>query len=447
MSEIPRDPAAQLLSELEERSGRPLRAMLEVSDRCNEVCVHCYQVQGQKGEMSTEQIKALMDELAEMGILLLTISGGEATLRHDFIELLEHARKRSFAVRLYTNGLTMTRELALEMKRLALQSIEISLYSHRAEVHDFVTGVPGSFERTVAGIRYLRELGVSVHVKTPVMRVNQDELHAYVEFVSALGASHGFDPGALTAREGGDLAPTTLSRSEETHARLLRDPSLGGVARDMTRDVRPLELRALDDMLCGAGAAVHVEANGELRACSSLEVPLGHVSQGVEHARETNAVMQSLRELRWKNVHGCRDCDLRAYCGRCHAMALVEAGDALAPYATACASARTVYAVSMGRAAEIAPRGPSEIADVGPYQHVEGHRFEAIADLLTEEDVALAERLKWTRREGGAVASTYAGAQADTRLVQLRRPGRSGRRALTANEIPDSLKGALENTA
>ncbi len=443
MSELPRDPAEALLSELEERLGRPLRAMLEISDRCNEVCVHCYQVQGQKGEMSTEQVKALMDELADMGILLLTISGGEATLRHDFIELLEHARKRSFAVRLYTNGLTMTRELALEMKRLALQSIEISLYSHRAQAHDFVTGVPGSFERTVAGIRHLKALGVSVHVKSPVMRVNQDELHAYVDFVRELGASHGFDPGVLTAREGGDRAPISLSRSEETHARLLRDPTLGGIARDMTRDVRPLEERSLDDTLCGAGATVHVEANGELRACSSLEVPLGHASEGVARARETNAVMQSLRELRWKHVHGCRDCDLSAYCGRCHAMALVDAGDALAPYAAACGSARTVYGVSMGSAPEIAPRTPGESIELGPFRHIDGNRFQAIADVITEEDVALAEKLKWTRRAGGPVVSHSAGSG----LVQLRRPGRSGRRALTANEIPDSLKGALTNTA
>ena len=100
MSEIPRDRAELMLMELEERSGKPLRAMLEISDRCNEVCVHCYQVQGQKGEMSTEQLKALIDELAAMGVLMLTISGGEATLRSDFIELLEHARAKAFAVRL-----------------------------------------------------------------------------------------------------------------------------------------------------------------------------------------------------------------------------------------------------------------------------------------------------------------------------------------------------------
>ena len=69
--------AGAILGRIERSRGRPLRAMIEISDRCNEVCVHCYQEQGLKGEMSTEQVKRVMDELAELGVLVLTISGGE----------------------------------------------------------------------------------------------------------------------------------------------------------------------------------------------------------------------------------------------------------------------------------------------------------------------------------------------------------------------------------
>ena len=65
--------AGAILGRIERSRGRPLRAMIEISDRCNEVCVHCYQEQGLKGEMSTEQVKRVMDELAELGVLVLTI--------------------------------------------------------------------------------------------------------------------------------------------------------------------------------------------------------------------------------------------------------------------------------------------------------------------------------------------------------------------------------------
>ena len=232
-------------------------AMLEISDRCNEVCVHCYQEQGQKGEMTTEQIKVVIDELAAMGVLVLTISGGEATLRPDFIELVTHARKHSFVVRLFTNGLTMTRELAAELHRLAVHVVEISLYSHRAEVHDFVTGVAGSFERTTNGIRFLSELGVDVHVKSPVMRVNEDDVDAMEAFASSLGAtSFAVDPSLLMPREGGDRAPERLSRSDSAYETLLAS------AEPRMLEPGPARRESLARPLCGAGEAVHIEPNG-----------------------------------------------------------------------------------------------------------------------------------------------------------------------------------------
>ena len=128
--------AASVLHRIHGETGTPLGAMIEIADRCNEKCAHCYQIQGQKGELTTEQWKKILDELAEMGVLLLTISGGEATLRRDFLDLVAHARARRFAVKLFTNGLTMTREMAEQLAELADQEVQISVYSVRAEVHD-----------------------------------------------------------------------------------------------------------------------------------------------------------------------------------------------------------------------------------------------------------------------------------------------------------------------
>ena len=153
----------------------PLSAMIEIADRCNEKCVHCYQVQGQKGEMTTEEIFGVLDELAEMGVLFLTISGGEATLRKDFLDIVAYARKKKFAVKLFTNGLKVTRELASKLGELAVQEVQISLYSSHANVHDWVTNVPGSWEKTTAAARYLVDAGVKVVLKTPVMRINEDD--------------------------------------------------------------------------------------------------------------------------------------------------------------------------------------------------------------------------------------------------------------------------------
>jgi radical SAM protein with 4Fe4S-binding SPASM domain len=298
--------------------------------------------------------------------------------------------------------------------------VEISLYSHRAEVHDFVTGVPGSFEKTVAGIRHLVACGVDTHVKTPTLRVNEDEVAAYLDFVSSLGVTYTLDPEDLMPREGGDRAPESFSRSLAGRARLFDDKRLAS-----DEPLAPRPERSLSDTLCGAGDSFHVEANGELRPCTMLEVPLGNVLvEGASAAREHNETLRKMLALRWRDVHGCRDCDLRAYCGRCYAAALAEVGDALAPYTSACANARQTYELTFGAPIKIvatADRNP----EIGPYQQRGAHEFDTITDVVTAADEARARELGWVRRAGGK-RSKPAPVRAGE-LVQIRRPGKQAK--------------------
>src|SRR6201997_2147610 len=86
--------------------GIPLAAQIDVTYRCNERCVHCYLDHEDHGEMTTAEIKHLLDEMAEAGVFILTLSGGEIFLRKDFFEILEYARfERQFCVKLKTNAI------------------------------------------------------------------------------------------------------------------------------------------------------------------------------------------------------------------------------------------------------------------------------------------------------------------------------------------------------
>ena len=95
---------AQLLRSLSLRGGRPMGVHLQVADRCNHSCHHCYQVQGEKGELSFDQLCRIIDGIADAGVFTLNVSGGEATLRPDLLDILRYARGRGFAVRLFTNA-------------------------------------------------------------------------------------------------------------------------------------------------------------------------------------------------------------------------------------------------------------------------------------------------------------------------------------------------------
>src|SRR5579859_898113 len=98
-----------LLQEMTEKALKlniPISVQIDLTYRCNERCVHCYLDHDDHGEMTTAEIKHLLDEMAEAGVFILTLSGGEIFLRKDFFEILEYARlQRGFCVKLKTNAI------------------------------------------------------------------------------------------------------------------------------------------------------------------------------------------------------------------------------------------------------------------------------------------------------------------------------------------------------
>ncbi len=136
-----------LLTEMNQKAlnlGIPISVHLDITYRCNERCVHCYLDHDDHGEMSTEEIKNILDQLCDAGVLLLTLSGGEVLMRRDFFEIVEYARRLQFNVKIKTNGVMIKTAEAQRMRQLGIEQIQISVYSHRPEVHDAITKLPGS---------------------------------------------------------------------------------------------------------------------------------------------------------------------------------------------------------------------------------------------------------------------------------------------------------------
>lgn len=427
-----------MIADLGTELDRPLTAMIELSDHCNEVCVHCYQVQGRKGEMTTPEVFQLLEQLAAAGVLLLTLSGGEVLLRKDFFEIAARARGLGFALRVFTNGLLVDAEVARRFAELAVQTVEISIYSPVAETHDFVTGVPGSHEKTMSAIRALRAHNVPVVIKSPLMSVNAHQVADYERLGEELGARVRLSPGDLCMREDGDETPWQLN----AEAGLLR----GLLARNL-REVAPVTEapRDPDSRSCGAGLNVHVEPDGQLRPCTLLELDLGHVRDGVQRdSSQSQTALRELLDLRFRDFHGCRDCDLAAHCGRCYANALAETGDALGPHRSACKLARTRFEAALGRSIELVGDGAG--AAMGPYRRLAEGRYEVIPDRITPEDDALARRLGWVRR--APREQPLAGLPARPgELVQLRRPGqRSVAQRVPLGRVQESISGRQQSS-
>ena len=101
-----------LLAEMNQKAlglGIPISVHLDITYRCNERCVHCYLDHDDHGEMTTAEIKEILNQLSEAGVFFLTLSGGEVLMRRDFFDIVEHARRLLFNVKVKTNGV-MIRE-------------------------------------------------------------------------------------------------------------------------------------------------------------------------------------------------------------------------------------------------------------------------------------------------------------------------------------------------
>ena len=169
-----------LLREMSDKALKlniPLSVQLDLTYRCNERCVHCYLDHDDHGEMTTAEIKHLLDEMADAGVFILTLSGGEIFLRKDFFEILEHARRLMFCVKLKTNAVLIREREAARLRELCVESVQVSIYSHRPEVHDAITKIPGSLKRSLGAIRFLKSQGLKVIIANVLMTQNMQDYH------------------------------------------------------------------------------------------------------------------------------------------------------------------------------------------------------------------------------------------------------------------------------
>ena len=152
--------------------GVPLSVHIDPTWRCNERCIHCYLDHGEADELSLSELRELLDQMADAGTLFLTLSGGEIFLRRDLFAIVEHARLRGFDIKLKTNAILIGEKEAARIAELGVHQVQISVYSHGPQVHDAITKVPGSLERTLRAVGLLRAHCVHVVIACVLMKPN-----------------------------------------------------------------------------------------------------------------------------------------------------------------------------------------------------------------------------------------------------------------------------------
>ena len=303
----------------------PLSVQLDLTYRCNEQCIHCYLDHEDHGEMTTAEIKSLLDQLAAAGVFFLTMSGGEILLRKDFFEILEYARSLMFCVKLKTNAVLIGKREAERIRSLDVQSIQISIYSHRPEVHDAITKIPGSLKRSINAIRFLKAQGLKVTIANVLMLQNMNDYPGVRALADELGVEATLDP-TITPRMDGDRALLDLNVDNAALRQVFRDESLVGNVEEFCAPPKAADQDDMESLPCSAGhTACYVSPYGDVYPCVQFPLPSGNVRRTPfldiwRHSEQLNEV----RSITARDLPSCSKCTHIGGCTRCPGLAYME---------------------------------------------------------------------------------------------------------------------------
>jgi len=305
--------------------GIPLSVHFDITYRCNERCVHCYLDHDDLGEMTTAEIEDVLDQLADAGVFFLALSGGEVLMRRDFFDIVEHARRRLFNVKIKTNGVMIREPEARRLRQLGVEQVQISVYSHRPEVHDGITKLPGSLRRTIEAIRFLKLQGLKVSMANVLMTANLFDNQGVMSLAKDLGVSYTLDP-TITPKIDGNTAVLALRAPGAELRRVFRNEELVGNVAEFCAPPSAPDEDVMDGYPCSAGhTSCYISPYGDVFPCVQFPLPSGNLRREkfVEIWQHSSA-LKEVRSIRARDLTTCSTCSHVGSCSRCPGLAYME---------------------------------------------------------------------------------------------------------------------------
>ena len=292
----------------------PMSAGIDLTYRCPLRCVHCLRKGQDTNELSTRTWLRIIDELHDLRTLYLGFSGGELLLRKDLTEILSYARTKSFAVSVKTSGFGATTEIIEELADMGIQSFDVSFYSSTPDIHERVTGVPGSFQQTLSFALQLQSQGCKVRTAFTALVGYETRIDHTIKELEKLGLQE-----VLLNH----LKPY-LCDHDCTH--------LWDETRYLSRikggkPLRPLEFIEPEQgnrHLCDSSLlSLHIRPDGTVTPCYKFTNGVGNVTkQSLREIWFESHELTQFRTLTWDSLESCRNCPDKEYCNFCPAAAL-----------------------------------------------------------------------------------------------------------------------------
>jgi radical SAM protein with 4Fe4S-binding SPASM domain len=322
---------------------------IELTERCNNNCIHCCinlpedDRVAKEREMTTDQVKKILTDAAELGCLQVRFTGGEPLLRPDFEELYLFARRLGIKVLIFTNARLITPQLADLLARIPPRiEMEVTVYGMSKKSYDAVSRDPGSFEQFKRGVDLLLERKIPFVVKSALLPPNKGEMEEFEKWAATItwmdkrpSYSMFFD---LRNRRD-DEKKNALIKS----LRLTPQDGLAVLTREEEKYRKEMKefagkfMRPSGDKLfaCGAGNALSIDAYGFAQPCMGVRAPeltfnlFGTPVVNKSMLAQALDYFKNLKDIKASNpeyLRRCAVCFLKGLCEQCPAKSWAEYG-------------------------------------------------------------------------------------------------------------------------
>lgn len=300
----------------------------ELTSRCNERCIHCYIPNAKKNvgkDISYKQFCNILDQFSEMGGFHVSLSGGEVFLHKDIVRMIQYCRKKDMEICVLTNLISLKDEQIPLIKEANVSYIQTSLYSMDPNVHDTITTVKGSQNRTLEALKKLIDANIPVQISCPLMKANKNSYLGVMQFAREHKIK-AFSDYILMGEA--DLSTENLKNRlsvEETMV-VIRDLIENDInyprwVNDKRKYVENINYETYAKQpLCGVGLNnLCITADGGVYPCPGWQsMIVGNVNNNsLKFIWENSQELARLRSIKHEDFPKCIRCEARKFCTLC----------------------------------------------------------------------------------------------------------------------------------
>lgn len=293
---------------------------LEISNPCNEHCVHCYRhcLNSKKGFLTAAQVQSVLEQAKEIGAENVTVTGGESLLNPEWREICKLTESLGFRLSLFTNGSLMTESDADFISTLKnLKEVQFSLYSLDEETHDKITRLKGSCAKTKNAVKMLKERKVPIFISCPAMQENKKSFPDLMRKMDAENIPSCVDlmifgssdykgenlSHQLTEKDLEDFFPTAMEN--------------GGAlsyifGKSLSKNLSETYFYG------GAVSSLCVSGDGTIYPMIGWYEPLGNIHTDlIKDVFENNPLLKKVRSIKASDIPECVNCEASDFCTFC----------------------------------------------------------------------------------------------------------------------------------